>query len=384
MDYKELIPNNEMIEWRRYLHANPELSFKEFGTAAYIKSLLESFGDLEITQPTPTSVVGVLKTGRPGKTIALRADIDALPVTEETDLDFASKNPGVMHACGHDSHTTMLLGAAKVLVELKDKLSGEIRFIFQHAEELLPGGAIELVEAGVIDGVDMIFGLHVGVGLPIGMVATNSGPLMASADMFDINITGKGAHASMPHLSIDPITIGSEIVNSLNTIISRNIDSAERAVISYGQFTSGKASNIIPQVARIQGSVRTFNQDIRMFIKDKIETITNHICEMNGAKVDIKYTLGTAPVINDEEAFQHVVSAVEKLGYHFYPLDPAMGSEDFSAYLNKVPGCYYMMGAGTAEDGHTYNNHHPKFTLDENVLATGCAMHVQTIINILG
>lgn len=383
MDMKSLIPAQDMIEWRRKIHENPELSFQEYKTSAYIKGILESYGVLEITQPTPTSVLAVLDSGKPGKTLALRADIDALPVTEETGLPFCSQTEGVMHACGHDTHAAMLLGAVKVLVGLKEQLTGKIKFIFQHAEELPPGGAIDLVHAGVVDDVDMIFGLHVGNGIPVGCIASNQGAVMAASDVVHLKIIGKGAHASTPQVSIDPITIGAEIVSALNTIVSRNVDPSDSAVVSFGQFSAGETANVIPSTAKIQMSIRTFNPETRELIQQRITDIISHICNMNGADFELEYIKGYSAVINSDQGLDYVKTACGELGFHFVTLPPMMGSEDFSAYLQKVPGCYYMLGGGTAEEGYSYNNHNPKFTVNEDVMSVGCAMHVQTALDFL-
>ena len=280
MDIKEEISIEQIIKWRRYLHEHPEVSFKEVETAKYIYNELSKFPNLKLSTPTENSVVAILKGKNPGKTIALRADIDGLPIIEEADVDFKSKNHGVMHACGHDTHIAMLLGAVKYLSQIPEKLAGTVKFIFQPAEECPPGGAKCIVEAGIIDDVDFIFGLHIFPKIETGYIGIADGPLTASADIFEINIQGKGSHGSMPELSTDPILTGVEIVNNLNNIVSRNISPMDNAVISIGQFISGEVHNIIPDTANIKGTVRANNHKTRLFLKKRIEEVVEHVCKM--------------------------------------------------------------------------------------------------------
>ena len=387
LDLKKLVPTEEIIQWRRHFHQNPELSFKEFETAKYIIKQLESFGNLEISQPTETSVIAVLKgskTGNTGKTVALRADIDALPIQEEANLDFASQNDGVMHACGHDAHTAILLGAAKMLVEMKDSLNGTVKFIFQHAEELLPGGARELVEKNVMDGVDAVFALHVDSMIPVGVVGTVEGVATAAVDTVEVIIKGRGAHASTPEKSIDPITIGSEIVNSINSVISRNIASGERSVISFGRFIAGDMSNIIPDTAKLSISVRTLSEEVRAQIKERITKIINSICEMHGATAEIDYQHGYSSVINDKNLVEMFNESCEKLEIKTIPDgSPMMGSEDFSAYGEKAPGIFYLLGS-RCESGEVYSLHNPKVVISEKSFSLGALLHVQMVLDYLG
>ncbi len=383
MDFSSLIPKEKLLLWRRHIHTNPEIAFEEFETAAYIKSQLNQYRGLTLISPTPTSVVATLSTGKPGKTIALRADIDALPVEEKTGLPFASKHSGLMHACGHDTHVAMLLGAIDVLSQIQSSLTGKVVFIFQHAEETPPGGAVDLINAGILDEVDEIYGIHIAPGLPVGSVMAKAGEFMAANDMVEIIITGKGAHGSTPEASIDPITVGAQMVTALNTIVSRNISPKEKAVVSFGQFTSGQAFNVIPHHAKILLSIRSANQSTRTLIKKRIEAIVNHSSQMFGAHTQLNYTIGYNPVINHEEAFQKVKNACQALRYSFIPAQSIMGSEDFSYYLQKVPGCFYTIGGGALEDGFTHMGHHPQFDIDERALEVGCKMHVQLILDAL-
>ncbi|MBO0468065.1 amidohydrolase [Enterococcus plantarum] len=383
---QEQMPQADMIKWRRHLHRHPELSFHEVETAKYIQKVLADFPNLEVTSLTENSVIATLKGSKPGKTIALRADIDALPIMEEADVDFPSENPGVMHACGHDTHTAMLLGAIKVLSGMQDKIAGTVKFIFQPAEEEPPGGAKLLVEAGVMDDVDMVFGLHIAPNIPVGMVGTRKGAASAASDVFTLKIQGKGSHGSTPDLSVDPIMIGVEIINNLNNIVSRNISPFDNAVISIGEFNAGKTANVIPDTAQIQGTVRTNNKEVRQFIKTRIEGIIEGICKMYGASYDLDYLLGYSEVNNDSDATDIVLAAAEKVvgKERIFEAPKMMGGEDFSAYTDVKPGSFFILGGGTAAEGCGYMNHHPKFKIMEECFPVGSGMHAQLILDILG
>ncbi|MFF2876551.1 M20 family metallopeptidase [Gottfriedia sp. NPDC057991] len=377
--------NDEVIGWRRYLHENPELSFQEENTAKFVYDQLSSFGVLEISRPTKTSVVARLIGIHPGKVLAIRADMDALPIQEETKIEFSSKKDGIMHACGHDGHTAMLLGAAKLLCSFKYQLKGEVRFIFQHAEELPPGGAIEMVNAGVLDGVDLIIGAHLVSNLETGKIGLNYGPIMAGADQFKITIIGEGGHASQPNQVIDPILIGTQVVTNIQHIVSRKLDPIDTAVISVTQFNGGTAINVIPNSVKIGGSVRSFKPEVRNQIPMLIEQIVKGITDAHGAKYEFEYHLGYSPVINDNEITSLIDKTVcEIVGEENRELiKPIMGSEDFSAFLNEVPGTYFFVGARNEEEGIVYPHHHPKFNIDERALKDGIKIFVQGAINIL-
>ncbi|MEH7335326.1 M20 family metallopeptidase [Neobacillus drentensis] len=376
---------DEVIGWRRYLHKYPELSFQEEKTAQFVYETLQTFGDLEIIRPTKTSVMARLIGQQPGKVIVLRADMDALPIEEENDFDFVSQSSGVMHACGHDGHTAMLLGAAKILTQVKDQIKGEVRFLFQHAEELPPGGAQELVAAGVLDGVDMIIGTHLMSTLPFGKIGLSYGPMMAGADTFRISVVGKGGHASQPELTIDPIAIGTQIVTNLQHIVSRYCDAQETLVISVTQFHAGSAINVIPSNVRIGGSVRSFNPNLREKIPTYIERIVKGITEAHGATYEYDYQFGYAPTINDEEVTKLLDEAVcEVFGEKSREyIKPIMGSEDFSAYQKVVPGSYIFIGARNGENGIIHPHHHPKFDIDEQALQFGVKLFVHGTLKIL-
>ena len=380
------MPEKEMVEWRRHLHRHPELSFHEVETAKYIRNVLSEFSNIEVTTLTDNSVIGILKGSKPGKTIALRADIDALPIVEESDVDFKSENPGVMHACGHDTHTAILLGAAKTLSKMQSDISGIVKFIFQPAEEEPPGGAKLLVEAGVMDDVDMVFGLHIAPNIPAGMVGIRKGALTAASDVFTLNIQGRGSHGSTPELAIDPILVGVEIINNLNHIVSRNVSPFADVVISIGEFNAGNKANVIPDTARIQGTIRTNDNTVRAFVQKRIEEVISGVCQMYGATYELDYLLGYSPVVNDDKATDIVRKvAVEVVGEKGqFDMPQMMGGEDFSAYTDVVPGSFFILGGGTAEDGCGYMNHHPKFKVLEECFKVGAAMHTQIVLDILG
>ncbi len=254
---------DEVVGWRRRLHENPEVSFEERETARFVHETLESFGGFELWRPTETSVVAHLAGAGPGRTVALRADIDALPVQEENDFEFASRNPGVMHACGHDGHTAMLLGVAKVLSSMREDISGEVRLVFQHAEELYPGGAGEMVEKGVMDGVDAVVGIHLWASLPVGKIGLAYGPMMGSPDTFRLTIKGSGGHAAMPYRTVDSIAVGAQVVTNLQHVVSRNVSPMDNAVLSVTRFVGGTTHNVIPGSVEMEGTVRTLDPEVR-------------------------------------------------------------------------------------------------------------------------
>jgi amidohydrolase len=376
---------NEVIEWRRYLHKHPELSFQEYITAQYVYDVLESFGSLELSRPTKTSVVARLKGSKPGKVIAIRADMDALPIQEATELSFASVNNGVMHACGHDGHTSMLLGAAKILIEQKESLSGEIVFIFQHAEELPPGGAKEMVAAGVLEGVDEVVGIHLMTTIPYGSIGIRKGAITSNSDLFEITVQGKGGHSSTPELTIDPLATGAQIVTGLNHIVSRSVAPLDSAVVSVTKFQGGgQALNVIPDCVEIGGSVRVFSQSTRELIKNRITHIAEGIAKSNGAVATVHYTYGYNSVVNDIAVTEKIANMIEEYfsEHHLDWVDPMLGGEDFSAFSDEKPGCYVMIGAGNKEKGITYPHHHPKFDIDENALKDGLKFHVLTALTL--
>lgn len=375
----------EVIEWRRHLHRNPELSFQEQKTAQFIYETLESFGNLELSRPTETSVMARLIGSKPGKVLAIRADIDALPIQEENTFEFASQNPGVMHACGHDGHTAMLLGTAKVLSGMKDQIKGEVRFFFQHAEELFPGGAEEMVQAGVMDGVDLVIGAHLWSPMELGKIGVVYGPMMAAPDTFWISVNGKGGHAALPHQTIDSIAVAAQVVTNLQHIVSRNTDPLDNLVVSVTQFIAGTTHNVIPGSVEICGTVRSFDAKVRESIPELMERIVRGITEAHGASYEFKYQFGYRPVINQEDVTRVIEETVlEVFGEEALDkMKPNMGGEDFSAYQQKSPGTYFYVGAGNPDKGITYPHHHSRFTVDEDALEIGVKMFVNAAFKLL-
>ena len=373
----------QAIAWRRHLHTNPELSFEEHETTRYIEQALAEIGGLEVERLTETGVVARLYGARPGKTLALRADIDALPITEETNLEFTSTRPGAMHACGHDGHTAMLLAAAKVLVGRRDELAGEVRFLFQPAEEVPPGGARAFVEAGVMDGVDLIVGAHLFSTVEVGKIAAPVGPMTAAADIWDAEVQGKGGHAAMPHQAVDPIVVASEVVLAFQQLVSRSVDPMKPAVVSVTRFEGGTAHNVITEAVKLAGTVRTFDPEVRAAVRAGMERVLRGVTEAHGAGYSFEYVEGYDPVINDAEAAELVrAAAVAELGEDvLVEQPPIMGGEDFSAYLSHAPGVFFVVGAG--EKGWT-PHHHPRFTIDENAFRNGIAVFVRTALDYLG
>ncbi|MGI8541420.1 MAG: M20 family metallopeptidase [Rubrobacteraceae bacterium] len=370
---------DEVVGWRRFLHENPEISFEERETSAFVYETLESFGGLELSRPTETSVVASLVGGSPGKTVALRADIDALPITEENDFEFVSKRPGAMHACGHDGHTAMLLGVAKIMSSMKESISGEVRFIFQHAEELMPGGAEGMIENGVMDGVDSIVGIHLWASLPTGTIGLAYGPMMGSPDIFRITVNGSGGHAAMAYKTVDSIAVGAQVVTNLQHVVSRNISPMENAVLSVTSFEGGTTHNVIPGSVEMEGTVRTLDPEIRKQMPELMERVIKGVTEAHGATHELDYSFGYRPVINDEE----VTRVVEETAKNTFGEDavelqrPTMGGEDFSAYQQKVPGTFIWVGAGSEEKDIVHPHHHPRFTFDEDALPIGVRMHLE-------
>lgn len=380
------IPKESIVEWRRHLHENPELSFKEFKTSQFIVDTLSKFQNLDITRPTETSVVAILVGGAgEGKTIALRGDIDALPVTEESDVEFKSKVDGVMHACGHDTHTAMLLGAASVLSKMKEELTGTVKFIFQHAEEQTPGGAKELVDAGVLEGVDEIYGIHILPNLEVGSLGVTSGWATTAADGFFLKVQGRGSHGAMPENAIDPIIVGAEIVSALQSVVSRNVKPSEMAVLSIGEFHSGQAPNIIPDTAKLSCSIRTTNDEVRELMEKRVKEVIQGVTAAHGATYELDYIRGYSALYNTPElAAKAKVAAIKAIGEELvYDAPMLMASEDFSAYTKVTKGCFLWLGGGKAEEGCGYMNHHPKFKIIEEAMFNGTKVEVQIILDLL-
>ena len=374
----------EMVQWRRQIHAHPETAFEEHQTAALVAELLRSFGVSVERGIARTGVVGTLK-GSPGdRAIALRADMDALHVGEGNDLPYASRHPGRMHACGHDGHTAMLLGAAKHLAETRN-FAGTIHFIFQPAEEN-EGGARLMLEEGVLQRhpVEAVYGMHNWPELPVGQFAIRPGPMMAAFDIFEIVINGRGAHAAMPHLAVDPIVVAAQIVTGLQTIASRNVHPLEGAVVSVTQIHGGDTWNVIPEAVVLRGTSRSFNPEVRDQLEPAIRRIADGTCRACGAQMELRYERRYPPTINTpaetETAAAIAVSLVGEDNVRREIL-PSMAAEDFAWFLEKKPGAYIWIGNGTAEAGGTL--HSPHYDFNDAVLALGASYWVRLAETVL-
>ena len=360
----------EMVEIRRYLHQFPELSFKEFHTANYIAEYYEKLG-IEVQRNVGgNGVVAKVHGSKPGHTIALRADFDALPIQDEKEVDYKSKVPGVMHACGHDGHTATLLVLAKCLHLLKDELEGTVVCIHQHAEEFAPGGAVAMIQDGCLEGVDVIFGTHLWAGVPLGGIQYRTGPVMAAADRFEVHIQGAGGHGAQPHTTKDAILTASQVVVNLQQIVSRRLTPIEPAVISVGTFKAENAFNIIADTAYLEGTVRTFNDDIRDQIEAEIGNVVGATCALNGSTFDYKFHRGYPAVVNHKEETEYlcsVASDIKEISF-IEETPPHMGGEDFAYYLRHVKGTFFFTGAKPDGVEKAYPHHHPKFDINEKSL----------------
>jgi amidohydrolase len=379
----------DLLVWRRHLHQHPELSNREVETAKYVAEKLRSFGLEPQTGVARTGVVAILKGGRPGPVVALRADMDALPVREEVDLPFASKatgeyegnKVGVMHACGHDTHVAILLAAARVLTQMKDRLPGTVKFIFQPAEEGVPvaehpAGAELMIKEGVMQNpkVDAVFGLHVFANVPTGHITYRSGPFMAAADSFEIVVTGKQTHGSAPWRGVDPIVVGSQIVSALQTIVSRNVDITRLpAIVTVGQFQSGVRNNIIPDRARLVGTIRTFDDDVQTDIHARVKRIAEGIAAGAGATVTVTINRGYPVTSNDPKLTARMLPTLERVAPGMVKQSELItGAEDFTYYQRQAPGLFIFLGiTPPAQAGKAPANHSPLFFVDEKALPTG-------------
>jgi amidohydrolase len=373
----ELLP--EIITIRRRIHENPELSFEEFETANLISEYLQSIGIEHKKGIAKTGIVGLIQGRNPKKrTIALRADMDALPILEINKLDYTSKNPGKMHACGHDVHVASLLGAATLLQELRDEFEGTIKLIFQPSEEKYPGGAKVMIGEGVLENPkpDVIFGQHVYPELDAGHAGMKSGKYMASTDEIFLTIKGKGGHGAIPDRNIDPVLIASHIVVALQQIVSRNTKPNLPTVLSFGRFIANGQTNIIPDEVKIEGIMRTFDEDWRAEIKTKLTKMAQSIAEGMGGKCEVFIDQGYPFLINNEEVTENArMAAKEYLGDNFvHQLELRTTAEDFAYFSQKVPGCFYRLGVRNMEKGINANLHTANFNVDENSLETGMGL----------
>lgn len=383
MSVKEKLQANyeNMVEIRRHLHMYPELSFKEVNTPKLIAEKLRSFG-IEVKENVGgNGVVGRLEGAYDGPTIAFRADFDALPIQDEKEVPYKSKVDGVSHACGHDIHTAALLGLAKSLADNRDALHGNVVFIHQFAEEVVPGGAKAMVEAGCLDGVDYVYGSHVSSWSELGTVLFCEGYAMAAADFFELTIQGKGGHGASPHETIDPIVAAAQFVFGVQPIVSRNTDPIESAVITIGKIESGTVGNVIPDKAHLTGTVRTFNPAIRDMVEQKLNNLCKAIEIQYGAKLEFNYTRGYDAVYNHpaETAMLREAVSINLPDLQVLNAPPRMGAEDFTYYLQEKPGTFFFTGGGNKDIEAVYPHHHPKFDVDEQSMLNIADVFVEAL-----
>ncbi|WP_455542959.1 M20 family metallopeptidase [Intestinibacter sp.] len=385
MDIKQLAKENKdyVISMRRHFHEYPELSFEEYETSKKIKEELDKMG-IEYVSAAGTGVIATIKGGKPGKTVALRADIDGLPVQELTDFEYKSKVEGRMHACGHDTHAAMLLGAAKILNEIKDEINGTVRLLFQPSEEN-GKGAFAMIKDGAVDGVDGIFGIHIWADVPVGKVSLEAGPRMACADWFHINVHGKGGHGSQPEQCIDAVVVSSAIVMNLQTLVSRENRPQSPLVLTVGMLNSGSRFNVIAEDGYMEGTTRCFDPEFRKQLPVKMERIIKNTAEAFGATASLDFDFAVAPTINDPKCAEIGQGSVEKIlgkkgNYQFEKLT---GGEDFSHYLEKVPGAIAFVGCRNEEKNCCYAHHNGRFAIDEDALEIGTALYAQYAVDFL-
>ena len=372
--------SNYMVEMRRYFHENPEPSSEEYNTSAKIKSELDKMG-IPYISIAGTGIIGTITGTKPGKTVALRADMDALQVNECTGLPFASKKEGLMHACGHDGHIASLLGAAKILNEIKDEIHGTVKLFFQPAEETAQG-AKKMIEEGALEGVDGVFGIHLWADIELGKISVEAGPRMTSTDLFRIKVTGKGGHGSLPHQGVDAVVVGSAIVMNLQSIVSREISPLEPAVVSVGQIKSGSRFNVIAPDAFMDGTTRAFSAEVRGKFHSMIDRIAKNTAEAYRATAVTEYEYLVPVTINDERCSAIAEEAVrETFGEEALTKFPKItGSEDFSYFSNEREGVLCFVGTGTE---NYYPHHHPKFAVDERSLPISASMYAAYAVNYL-
>ena len=373
----------DLVDWRRHLHQRPELGFKEHLTAEFVSYQLTAWGIAHQTEVAQTGIVATIPGDRPGPVLAIRADMDALPIQEENEVAYRSQHDGVMHACGHDGHTAIALGTAAYLSQHPHTFAGTVKMIFQPAEES-PGGAKPMIEAGALKdpNVDAIIGLHLWNNLPLGTVGVRSGALMAAVGLFECDIQGKGGHGAMPHQTIDSVVVSAQVVNALQTIVGRNINPLDAAVVTVGQLHAGTVMNAIADSAHMSGTVRYFNPDLAPVMPERIEQIIAGVCQSHGATYTLDYTHFYPPVINDRaiaDLVRSVASTVVETPAGIVPECQTMGGEDMSYFLEEVPGCYFFLGSANEARGLNYPHHHPRFDFDETVLGVGVELFVRCV-----
>jgi carboxypeptidase Ss1 len=368
----------EIVKNRRAFHQHPELAYKEEWTAGLVADRLEAMGIAVRRGVGGNGVVGVLKGGKPGRVVGLRADMDGLPVQELSDVEFKSKVDGVMHACGHDTHIAMLLGAARILVTNRKQLCGTVKFLFQPAEEHGGrGGALPMIEAGAMKDpkVDFVFGLHIGGSYKVGEIGLREGSLMAAPDTFQVRIVGRGGHGSAPHETVDPVYVAAHVILALQGISARMINPVRPFVISVGAIHSGTKENIIPDVATLDGTIRTLDEKTRARAKRKVAEVAKGVCRSFGATAEVEFERDAYPVtVNDPETTKKAAKVLRRIpGVKVKEVDPVLGGEDFSRFLQEAPGTFYFLGTKNPSKGCVYPNHSSRFKVDEDVLKVGAA-----------
>lgn len=371
-----------LIEMRRYFHAHPEISGKEYETSKRVKSELDKFGIPWRPCGMETGILATIQGAKPGKTILLRGDMDALTVQEESGLPFASENPGVMHACGHDCHISTLLTAARVLNDVKADLCGTVRLAFQPAEETAEG-AKSMIENGALDGVDGCFGIHVWSNVSAGKVALAPGPRMAAADQFSIDVKGKGGHGSAPHQCVDAAVVTSAIVTNLQTIVSREIDPGDPAVLTVGRMEAGTRWNVVAEYGRLEGTTRYFTRDLYQRFPEMMERVVTQTAQTFRAEAKLKYDHIVPPTINDDHMTEVAIGAAAKAlsPDAVISIDRITGGEDFSFFMEKVPGAIALMGVGNEACGAVWPQHSGKYRVDENALINSVLLYAQVAVD---
>ncbi|MCC2685192.1 MAG: amidohydrolase [Paenibacillaceae bacterium] len=367
---------DQLIAFRRDLHQFPELSFQEARTAGKVADELARLGLAFHRNVGGHGIVADLPGGKPGPTIALRADMDALPITEQSDLEFASRNPGVMHACGHDAHTAILLGAAILLRAKQNELAGTVRFLFQSAEEI-NAGADAMIEAGALEGVAEIYGLHNLPTLAAGKAATRKGAMMGSVGRIEITVEGRGGHGAIPEQSIDPVVAASAIVMALQTAVSRELSPFEPAVVTIGSIKAGEANNVIPETATMTGTVRAFSDLVHVRLPEIIERIAVHTAQAYRCRAVLKYTSQVPVLVNDSRCNDFVHETIQsQLGdSQCLTAEPTLAGEDFAKYLQRIPGCFFWLGSGPTQGAEqAYGLHHPQYRLNEQCIPLGASL----------
>lgn len=375
---------DDIVAIRRDIHKHPEIGFEVQRTAGIAAAELEKLGIAVKTGVGKTGVVGDINVPGASRRIALRADMDALPMREIGSPPYKSMLDGKAHTCGHDAHTAMLIGAARIITDFKDELKANVRFIFQPNEENLPGGAPSMIAGGALEGVDEIFGLHVWPLLETGKFSICRGPALGQPDVFEIEIAGVGGHAALPHKTVDPIVIASQFVSAIQSIVSRNVNPLDAAVVSITEFHAGTTHNVIPRAARLTGTVRTFKKDVQRMIRNKLKNILAALTAANEAEYTFNYIEGYPVTFNHDISIEKALEAAQSIAGSekvVFPAEPILGGEDFAFYTEKIPGCFVFLGIRNEEKDIVYMCHDPRFDVDEDALINGMALHAALALN---